>query len=307
MIIKSLKTVTGIGLILISFKSYSQTPGPLEVTPSSSGTTILVGRKDGYPSIKSSQLGSGHLILDSEFSKYVSLNHYTSDNIILGYGGGNVGVCTSNPKSKLHLYRGASGGNPHSFSSLTVEDSNNSMISILTPNNKTAFFGFSDSEDDYVGGMQYEHTNDRLIFRTNNHGSDLIINNNGNVGIGTSNSEWRLAVNGNIRAKEIKVETGWSDFVFYDDYKLPTLQEVENHIKDKGHLIDIPSEKEVKKNGIFLGEMNSKLLQKIEELTLYTILQEKKIEKQTKEIEKLMVLNKKLLEFQKRLEKLERK
>ena len=131
--------------------------------------------------------------------------------------------------------------------------------------------------------------------------------NQGNVGIGTVNPNgWKLAVNGKIRAKEIKVETGWSDFVFLNDYKLPTLQEVENHIKEKGHLKNIPSAKEVEENGIFLGEMDSKLLLKIEELTLYTIQQEKKITAQANEIKELKSLNNKLLELQKRLEKLER-
>jgi hypothetical protein len=80
---------------------------------------------------------------------------------------------------------------------------------------------------------------------------------------------------------------------------LPTLNEVENHIKEKGHLKDIPSAKEVAENGIYLGEMDSKLLQKIEELTLYTIAQEKKI----KELE---TLNTKFIELQKRMEKLEK-
>ncbi len=89
------------------------------------------------------------------------------------------------------------------------------------------------------------------------------------VGIGTRDTQgYKLAVNGKIRAKEIKVDTGWSDFVFYDNYELPTLIEVENHIKEKGHLKDIPSAKEVEENGIFLGEMDAKLLQKVEELTL---------------------------------------
>nr|WP_319571003.1 hypothetical protein [uncultured Draconibacterium sp.] len=122
-----------------------------------------------------------------------------------------------------------------------------------------------------------------------------------NVGIGTTNPfGWELAVNGKIRAKEVKVETNWSDFVFENDYNLPTLDEVETQIKEKKHLKDIPSAKEVEENGIFLGEMDSKLLQKIEELMLYTIQQEKKI----RELESL---NTKLLEIQKRLEKLEKK
>ena len=129
----------------------------------------------------------------------------------------------------------------------------------------------------------------------------------GNVGIGTANPGiWKLAVNGDIRAKKIKVEAGWSDFVFYKDYELPSLLEVENFIKENGHLKDIPSAMEVEKNGIFLGEMSSKLLQKIEELTLYTIEQEKKIEQVEKENESLKFLATKVLELQKRLDKLEK-
>ncbi len=94
----------------------------------------------------------------------------------------------------------------------------------------------------------------------------------GSLGIGTTDTgTYKLAVNGNVRAKEIKVETGWSDFVFEKGYDLPTLEEVEAHINAKGHLKDIPSAAEVAENGILLGEMDSKLLQKIEELTLYII------------------------------------
>ncbi|WP_192350826.1 hypothetical protein [Algoriphagus sp. Y33] len=112
-----------------------------------------------------------------------------------------------------------------------------------------------------------------------NQGVKFTVENNGSVGIGTlALGSYMLAVNGRIRAKEIKVETGWSDFVFNGNYVLPTLAEVEAHIKEKGHLKDIPSAEEVAENGIFLGEMDSKLLQKIEELTLYIIEQNKRIE-----------------------------
>ena len=102
----------------------------------------------------------------------------------------------------------------------------------------------------------------------------------GKVGIGTTKPSAKLSVNGKIHTKEVRVDlklSDWSDFVFYDNYNLPTLEEVENHIKEKGHLKNIPSAMEVDKNGIYLGEMDAKLLQKIEELTLYTIAQEKEI------------------------------
>lgn len=110
-----------------------------------------------------------------------------------------------------------------------------------------------------------------------------------------------LGIKGKLTSNEVLVKIGgWSDFVFENNYKLPTLIEVENHIKKHGHLKDIPSASEVAKNGISLGEMNSKLLQKIEELTLYIISQEKKIEK-------LQSINDKFLELQAKIEKLESK
>lgn len=111
---------------------------------------------------------------------------------------------------------------------------------------------------------------------------------NGNVGIGTLNPDAKLAVNGQIHTKEVKVDmTGWSDFVFKKEYNLPTLEEVEKHIAEKGHLENIPREEEVLKNGINLGEMNAKLLQKIEELTLYIIEQNKKNNTQFDQIKNL--------------------
>ncbi len=227
---------------------------------------------------------------------------------------GNVGVNNLTPKSKFHVRTGTSGAKPHGYSDLTIEDSSHGMISVLTPNNKKGYFGFADPEDDYVGGMEYEHAEDRLIFRTNNHAYDLVLNKDGNLGIGTTNTKgFKLGVNGKIAATEVKVATysNWADFVFKKDYNLPTLSEVENHIKENGHLANIPSAAKVKKDGFFLGEMDAKLLQKIEELTLYTIQQEKDLKNQEKELEKTNSNNLKLLsvieKLEKRIEKLESK
>ena len=101
----------------------------------------------------------------------------------------------------------------------------------------------------------------------------------GNVGIGTTNpGAYKLAVEGRIGAREVEVKNGsWADFVFKDGYQLPTLEAVEQHIKTKGYLQDMPSEEEVLAKGTNLGDMDAKLLQKIEELMLYTIEQEKRI------------------------------
>lgn len=96
-----------------------------------------------------------------------------------------------------------------------------------------------------------------------------------------SHSDYQLAVEGKIVAEEIIVnitDWGWPDYVFEENYNLPTLNEVESHIKANKHLPGIPSANEVITNGANIGEVQVKLLQKIEELTLYLIEQDKKIQ-----------------------------
>lgn len=119
---------------------------------------------------------------------------------------------------------------------------------------------------------------------------------NGKLGIGTNSfidgaDIYSLSVNGKVRAHSVKVYTDWADYVFEDTYTLSSLNEVEQHIKDKGHLKDIPSAKEVEENGIELGEMNKLLLQKIEELTLYLIAQDKEIKDLKNKIEAITTNN----------------
>ncbi|MCL8537134.1 MULTISPECIES: hypothetical protein [Chryseobacterium] len=115
-------------------------------------------------------------------------------------------------------------------------------------------------------------------------------------------NDYRLFVKDGIKAEKVKVEAGpggWADYVFKKEYKLRSLEEVEQHISEKGHLPNIPSAQEVEKEGINLGEMNTKLLEKIEELTLYSIEQNKQLKSQSEKIEKLEQQVQKLLSTQK--------
>ena len=100
----------------------------------------------------------------------------------------------------------------------------------------------------------------------------------GNVGIGTENfGTYKLAVNGNIRSKEIVVETGWADYVFDEGYKLPLLSDVEKFIQQNKHLPNVPSAAEIGQKGLHLGDTQKRMMEKIEELTLYVIELDKKI------------------------------
>jgi len=120
-----------------------------------------------------------------------------------------------------------------------------------------------------------EDGNGNVFLQLPKHNSFVSI---GTDSFGEGTDLFKLSVHGRMRAESVKVYTDWADFVFEDDYNLPTLQEVEAFITKNGHLKDIPSAAEVAKDGIDVGEMNKLLLQKVEELTLYMIELQKEIE-----------------------------
>ncbi|AWO00611.1 hypothetical protein DLD77_02300 [Chitinophaga alhagiae] len=126
----------------------------------------------------------------------------------------------------------------------------------------------------------------RLLISQNGDPSKGLSILNGNTGIGMdAPAAYRLAVNGTVAAKKVKVtQTPWADFVFDPGYDLMPLPELEEYIQQNKHLPGIPTAKEVGKDGVDLAEINAKLLQKIEELTLHLIEQNKEIKQIRKEL-----------------------
>jgi hypothetical protein len=162
--------------------------------------------------------------------------------------------------------------------------------SIELRGNGVPYFDFSnDATTDYDMRLILMNDNELHV-----NGGDLVVGGKLKV---TQNT----VINAKLEAKEIKVTlTPTADFVFNEIYVLPTLDFIENYIKKNKHLPEIASAKEMKQEGVNIGNFQIQLLQKIEELTLYTI-------EQQKEIEKLKSTNDKLIEIQIRLDKLESK
>lgn len=117
--------------------------------------------------------------------------------------------------------------------------------------------------------------------------SNSIFSGNMVVGSDQIDSNYKLSVNGNIKATEIKVEAQTADFVFEEDYKLRPLNVVEAFVKENKHLPEIPSAKQMEADGVNVAEMNKLLLQKVEEQTLYIIMMNKQLLELTKRMEKL--------------------
>ena len=212
----------------------------------------------------------------------------TSANTIINQNTGNVGVGLTAPEGKLHVYSttavdGWKGRGVFSGPINAVVLGEGGGIATIGGHDDTlsTWSDLAINPDPEDGNVGIGTTNPTSKLQVNGdfkaqwiHATDAGFHTfAGRVGINTTtdNVNYNLLVNGKIRAKEIVVDTGWSDFVFDSNYQLKSLTEVEQYIDENKHLPDIPSAQEVEENGISLGGMDAKLLQKIEELTLYTI------------------------------------
>lgn len=207
--------------------------------------------------------------------------------------GGNVGIGAPATGEKLTIDMGSTRGSVNMLSDGDAAAYMDLKFSVKTTTGlatgKPLFWEASLRKDGYfsadVSGPTLEFYAVRkdaagyyapLLFKSN---GDIILAGarnatNGNVGIGTTDTKgYKLAVNGDAMFTRIKVKSyaAWPDYVFSDNYKLPSLAELREYIKTNQHLPEIPSAAEVEKEGLDLEEMNRKLLQKVEELTLYML------------------------------------
>ena len=172
---------------------------------------------------------------------------------------------------------------------------------------RTSHFRHGNNQDVYLRGGTNQgnvYVNDSggggLVVGTNRRVSNSTVTIDGNVHIsekGGSNTTWNenkyrgytLWVQGGVVTQNLAIAKAnkWSDFVFDEDYELKGLEELDDFIKTNHHLPHIPSEAEVIKDGYNVHEMNTKLLQTIEELTLYTIAQDKQLREQAEQLKAL--------------------
>jgi len=240
--------------------------------------------KDGSIYIHGSSSGQGRLVMKldnsgNQFEFYpqssgLFLFDRTSNLYrLVVLNDGNVGIGTTNPQYKLVVSGSQSGYNYANI----VSYSNGDQIGfgLFNDTRKWELINIVSSSTDYFAIRDQTAQKNRLI-----------IDQNGNVSF---NNTAKIHSNGYIWAKEVKVRdtNPYPDFVFKDDYKLKTIEELGNYIDSHNHLPDVPTEADVNENGMELGKMNKILLQKIEELTLYVIDLQKQINLQNNDIETL--------------------
>ncbi|MBO6184072.1 MAG: hypothetical protein J6O88_05160 [Chryseobacterium sp.] len=213
------------------------------------------------------------------------------NNVVFNKNAGNVGIGIENPQTKLDV-------NGFITSKITNEAVNSSNTSGFSVNQLgTNVFEMSFTRDGKGVGMIKTLSDNHIAIATNNTERIRVHSTSGNVGIGTKNPDQKLTVKGKIHAEDIIIDLNVpADYVFHkyydnyssirEDYSMMNLNELESFIKENKHLPEIPSVDRMTQDGLALGDFQMKLLQKIEELTLYAISQNKEIEKLKSQINK---------------------
>jgi hypothetical protein len=192
---------------------------------------------------------------------------------------GSVGIGTvASSQDQLSISNG-----PSARTQFILSDGNTASLMLAAGNSKAGVLA-SDVSLQFRTGVTYPSAD-------NGGTTAMTILPSGNVGIGMTTPTYKLDVNGTIHASEVLVDTTGADYVFKPAYKLASLSEVEGAIKRDGHLPGIPSAQEMSSRGVNVGDLQTKLLAKVEELTLLMIQQDKKVQQQSQELQELKAEN----------------
>lgn len=245
-------------------------------------------------------------ILFVSISNYLFAQWTPSGNDIYNSNTGNVGIGTQTPKAILdmgkplspgqvstilaRLLEGYSSGGGTYLGTVGYNTQLSGTITDVTDVKSFAiehsFYGATNSSINFLRGGGT--TGGSISFNTNDNTEKMRILYNGNVGIGIAHPQNKLDVNGTIHSKTVLVDlNGWADYVFKPTYQLRPLTEVKAYIDQNKHLPEIPSEQEIAKNGLNVGEMNKLLMKKVEELTLYLIEKDQQDRQKDKQLEEL--------------------
>ncbi|WP_153798104.1 bZIP transcription factor [Foetidibacter luteolus] len=208
---------------------------------------------------------------------------------------GNVGIGTTVPNARLHVNgsQTLNGNLSFTLGSQSIQFANPGaspapmmyMFASGTTNPARMVIAHSPAFPSW--GLQYSDPADQFDFLGAGISRMHINLGSGNIGIGTTTPAYRLDVCGTIRAREVRVETGWCDYVFEKNYKLRSIDDLEQYINDNKHLPGIAPASEVEKEGLKVAEMNKAMMEKIEELTLYVIQLSKENKKLQQQIDAL--------------------
>jgi hypothetical protein len=273
-----------VAVLLLQIHAYSQTHwiGTVNATSPINRSGIVSLSGTSYTQAKFNIQGT---------TNWTHLMHGTNEDIYLRPGKdlgniimdkGKVAVGTMSPQANFHIY-GATRPNFKLQNSI-------SYLEVAVTNNYSDFNPFA-SEGDVVFRTGSSKPYHRMVFSLNDDNQDgnsyIKFADNAKVIMAIYNN-FIVRVNGKLIASELEVKTDiWSDFVFDPNYNLITLNDLEKYITEQKHLPGVPTQAEVLEKGVNVGEMNAILLQKIEELTLYLIEQDKKIELQNERIQQL--------------------
>jgi hypothetical protein len=232
-----------------------------------------------------SQIPLGYLGKTNGWQFPVSNDRFnSSENGLFIKNTGNVGICTINPEDKFEVAGGGITISNNQYYRVRFNGGTPQSVIGMTSSNVIRVGDFTNSWNTELSGAS------ALSFLT--QGTTRMVLSGDNVGIGTTTPSEKLSVNGNIKAKKLIVtQTGWPDYVFAKNYKLRSINEVEDFIAVNKHLPEMPSAKDVEEKGLDIGKTQAVLLKKIEELTLYIIEQDRKINTQGTLIKKLMKSN----------------